>query len=264
MTFKVTFTGLRERLQQLDHLEREQLPFAAALALTSTAQEVKAGLVEEMQSVFDRPTRATLNSLFIQPATKARMEARVWIKDGLSQNSAGNMVGTQHEWDKGSAATVWLTPQVRGGLRNQKGTERMLNRRGVLPAGKYVMPGKGIKLDSHGNIPRGTLTKILSGAGLFTEEGYDANATRSGRSSAKGNSKRYFLMRKGRQAIGVAERTGWGKGSRNKIKMVLAFTDAPSYSRRFRFFEVAEAIAEDQLPIQFEKAMARALATRAR
>ncbi len=32
-----------ERLQQLDHLEREQLPFAAALALTSTAQEVKAG-----------------------------------------------------------------------------------------------------------------------------------------------------------------------------------------------------------------------------
>lgn len=264
MTFKVTFTGLRERLQQLDRLEREQLPFAAALALTSTAQDVKAGLVEEMASVFDRPTRATLNSLFIQPATKARMEARVWIKDGLSQNSAGNLVGTQGAWGKGRAASDWLTPQVYGGGRNHKGTEKMLSRRGALAAGKYVMPGKGIKLDSHGNIPRGTLTKILSGAGLFTEEGYTANATRSGRSSAKGNSKRYFLLRKGRQAIGIAERTGWGKGSRNKIKMVLAFTDAPSYSKRFRFFEVAEAIAEDQLPIQFEKAMARALATRAR
>ena len=79
---QVTFKGLRERLQTIDRLEREQLPFAAALALTKTAEKVKAELYAEMQTAFDRPTRATLDSLFLQAATKEKMEARVFIKDG--------------------------------------------------------------------------------------------------------------------------------------------------------------------------------------
>ena len=31
--------------------------------------------------MFDRPTRYTQNSLFLQPATKQKREARVWVKD---------------------------------------------------------------------------------------------------------------------------------------------------------------------------------------
>ncbi len=245
---KVTFSGMRERLQTLDRLEREQLPFAAALSLTATAKEVKATLVEEMSSVFDRPTRWTLNSVFIEPATKARMEARVWLKD-------------QDPGSGGSAAAEYLSPQIYGGPRDYKGTEKMLYRRGALSSGQYVLPGDKLQLDAHGNIGRGRLTKILSGAGLFSEEGYDANATNSARSMRKGN-RRYFLIKKGRTAIGIAERLSRGKGSRNNIRMVLVFARRPAYSKLFDFFGTAERVAQDALPIEFEKALARALATR--
>ncbi|WP_325065248.1 hypothetical protein [Pseudomonas xionganensis] len=263
MTVKVTFTGLRERLQTLDRLEREQLPFAAALALTRTAQEIQKGLRSEIETVFDRPTRATLNSLYLQPATKEKMEARVWIKDGRSTNAAGNLVGKEGQWGKGRAASTWLNPQVYGGGRGDKGFEKMLRRKGALGPGQYVVPGEKLGLDQYGNIGRGNLNKILSGAQLFTQEGYNANATDSVRSRRKGN-RRYFLIRKGSRPIGVAERLGRGQGSRNNIRIVLAFVRRPTYSQRLDFFGVAEKIAKDQLPVQFELALARALGTRRR
>lgn len=259
---QVTFKGLRERLQTLDRLEREQLPFAAALALTRTAQEVQSALYAEMQTAFDRPTRATLNSLYVQPATKAKLEARVWIKDGRSRSASGNtIVGESGAWGKGRAASKWLQPQVYGGQRSKKGFERRLERSGVLAPGQYVVPGDSAKLDSYGNIGKGKLNKILSGAGVLSGAGYDANATDSERSQAKGN-RRFFLVRKGSRPMGIAERLGYGKGSQNNIRMALAFVKRPAYGIGFDFFKVAERTADDALPIEFEKAMAQALATR--
>lgn len=238
---EVKFTGLRERLQMLDRLEREQLPFAAALALTGTAQDVKQELVSEMGSVFDRPTRWTMNSLFVDRATKASMKARVWMKD----ESPGS---------GGKAATEWLAPQIFGGQRGEKRSEKMLSDSGRLPAGKYIMPGKGMKLDAYGNISRGTMNKILSGLGAQHDE--HANSTDSRRSI--GNLKRYFILKKGKQALGIAERTGKRKEG---MRMVIAFGRRPQYAKRFDFFGTAQRVAEDRLPIRFELALARALAT---
>jgi hypothetical protein len=242
--FEVTFTGLRERLQSLDRLEREQLPFAAALALTTTAQDVKEALVEEMRTVFDRPTRFTLNSLFVEPATKDKIKARVWMKDTLPGGG-------------GRPASDWLAPQIYGGGRDQKASEKRLSAKGVLPDGKYIVPGKGLKLDAYGNISRGTLNKILSGLGAQFDR--YSNSTTSRRSA--GNLKRYFVMKKGNRPIGIAERTGKGKSG---MRMVIAFASRPQYGKRFDFFEVAKRVAEDRLPIRFELALARALGTSSR
>lgn len=257
---KVSFSGLRERLQTLDRLEREQLPFAAALALTRTAQVVAGDLRTQMQVVFDRPTPATLDSLFIQPATKQKMEARVWIKDGRSSGAGGQLVGRQGAWGKGRAAIKWLTPEVFGGPRDDKGIEALLRRRGVLGYGQYVMPGDKLPLDQYGNVSRGQLNKILSGAKLFTEEGYSANATGSKRSRAKGNGSRYFVMYdRNRKPFAIAERTSTGRAG---LRVVLAFTGRPTYRKALDWFAIAERSAEAALPIEFEKAMAQALATR--
>ena len=238
----IKFTGLRERLPVLERLEREQLPFAAALALTGTAQDVEQELVGEMASVFDRPTRWTLNSLFVEPATKESMQARVWMKD----ESPGS---------GGKPATEWLAPQIFGGAREQKRSEKMLSDAGSLPAGQYILPGKGMKLDAYGNISRGTMNKILSGLGAQQDK--YANSTDSKRSV--GNLNRYFILRKGSKPLGIAERTSRGaKG----MRMVIAFGRRPGYSRRFDFIGVAERTTEDRLPIRFELALARALGTR--
>jgi hypothetical protein len=242
--FEVTFTGLRERLQSLDRLEREQLPEAAALALTTTAYDVRDALVNEMRTVFDRPTRYTLNSLFVERASIERMKARVWLKD-REQDSGGR------------PASEWLAPQIYGGGRNQKAVEKRLSDKGALPDGKYIVPGKGLKLDAYGNISRGTMNKILSGLGAQFDR--YANSTTSRRSV--GNFKRYFVMKKGNRPIGIAERTGKGKSG---MRMVIAFASRPQYSKRFDFFEVAKRVAEDRLPIRFELALARSLGTRNR
>lgn len=227
--FEVTFTGLRERLQSLDRLEREQLPFAAALALTTTAQDVKEALVDEMRTVFDRPTRFTLNSLFVETATKDRLSARVWMKDAGAGGGGG-----------GRSAAEWLAPQIYGGGRDQKASEKRLGAKGALPGGKYIVPGKGLKLDAHGNISRSKMRKILSGVD---------------------ERRRYFIMKKGNRPIGIAERTGKGQDG---LRMVIAFARRPQYGKQFDFFRVAKRTAEDRLPVRFELALARALATRRR
>lgn len=263
---KVSFTGLRERLATLNRLEREQLPFAAALALTRTAQVVAEDLRHEMQVVFDRPTPATLDSLFIQPATKARMEAAVWIKDGRSTTAGGGLVGQAGKWGKGRAAIKWLTPEVFGGPRSEKGVEGLLHRKGVLQKGQYIMPGDAMKgsLDKYGNISSGLMTKMLSGAGLYTQVGHNANATDSKRSRAKGNARRFFVMYSSKgKPIGIVERYAWGKGTRSSIRMAVAFVSKrPAYDMTLDWFAVAERSAEENLAIEFEKAMAQALATR--
>jgi len=256
-------TGLEQAMARLTDLERNQLPFATALALTRTAQVVAEDIRAEMGVVFDRPTPATLNSLYIQSATKQKFEARVWIKDGRSVNGKGNVVGREGSWGKGRAASTWLTPEIYGGPRNDKGIEKMLRRKGVLKQGQYIVPGSRMELDAYGNIPKGTLNKIISGASLFTEEGYSANATGSKRSRAKGNAKRYFVMHNAkREPFAVAERTGNG---RSGLRVVLAFAGrTPRYRKTLNFFEVAERTAQRELPRQFELAMAQAMATRRR
>lgn len=266
--FKVTLSGINEQLASLSRLEQDQLPFATALALTRTAQEVQKGMRQEMGKVFDRPTRATLDGVFIEPATRERMESRVWINDGgtsaFRRAEARRTNTAVSKWEQERHALKWLGPQVYGGGRDGKGFENMLRRAGALGSDQYVLPGDKYPLDRHGNMGNGQIRKILSGASLITEEGYDANRTDSARSSAKGN-KRFFLIRKGRRAIGIAERLKYGVGARpSDIRMVMVFARRPTYGPKLDFFGVAERIAADQLPIQFELALARALATRRR
>lgn len=245
--FKIESSGLQAQEADLEDFERDQIPFAAALTLTRTAQKVEQRLVSEMRTIFDRPTPWTLKSLRVFPATKERLVARVWMRDSA---------------DKAAPATKWLSPEIYGGARKDKRTEVMLKYKGLLPEGSFVVPGAGAQLDRYGNISRGQLTKALSGVHGFTQQGYDANATSSKRSRAKGNARRYFVMYDGdRQPIGIAERTG--KGS-EKLAMILAFVSKPSYSKRFQFDAIASREADEQLPIQWRLAIAQARRTRRR
>ncbi|MGA3683768.1 hypothetical protein [Pseudomonas graminis] len=236
----VQASGLADNLAELTDIERNQIPFATVLALTETAKLIKARLEGEMNTVFDRPTPYTLDSLRLIPATKQKLEARVWIKD---------------EADGAAPATKWLTPEVYGGDRNHKRSEGLLRARGILPDGKFIVPGKGMKLDSYGNIGRGQLQKILSGLGAQGDR--LQNSTDSKRSV--GNRTRFFVLKRGRQAIGIAERTGT---KRSDIQILIAFISKPGYAKTLDFFGIGEREAQAQLPVQFQTAFDRAMATR--
>lgn len=221
--------------RKLSDIEKRQLPFATAVALNRTAQNVKDAEITAMKAAFDRPTRFTLNSLFIKPAKKNRLQAVVWVKDYAS---------------KAAPPTRWLLPEVMGGNRSAKRSETLLSARSILPSGKALMPGKGVRLDAHGNISRGMMQKILSGLGAQGDK--LANSTDSRRS--EGNRKRFFVLGKGSGAIGIAERKG-----KRSIAMVLAFGKSPSYGSRLDFYGVASRTITRRLPQHLRAAMGEAV-----
>ena len=239
MQVKVEIKSLDEVKSWLKSIPEKQLPFALSKAVNDTAKEVKAELVNEMKRVFDRPTNYTLNSVFIKPATKRDLTAIVGFK----------------EWGgKGTPASKYLAPQMFGGNRGLKRSERSLQRAGLLPSGMYWTPGKGARLNSHGNISGGQITQILS----VLQASVDTAQNMTARSRVKNRKPREYFVGKpggGRLPLGVYERRG------RKIKPVLVFVKSPNYKPRFLFFETAEKTVNKVWLQKMGEAIQYALAT---
>lgn len=233
---RIVAEGVEQAKAELARYEK-QIPFATALGLTRTAEIAKRAIEDEMRNVFDRPTRWTLNSLRLFPAKKDNLQARVWMKN---------------EADKSVPATRWLNPQIEGGARQDKRVEKLLRDRGILPAGKYVVPGRDAKLNSFGNLGRGQIQKLLSGLGAQFDK-YQ-NSTDSARSAA--NKRAFFVLGRGDNAVGIAQRTG-----KRSVKLILAFVSRPRYSQRLDFYGVGERVVTENLNREFAKALQQALAT---
>ena len=237
MEFKIRIDGIEGVKTMLNNLSQKQIPYATALALTRTAQDVKQAEYAEMQKVFDRPTPYTLQSLYLKPATKQNLESMVYFKD-----FAG----------KGTPAKKFLPPEIHGGERRLKRFESALKRIGILPDGRYVTPGSACPLDAYGNIPGSFIVQILSYFRAFGEQGYRANITPKKKQKLKAGTKRnrgyeYFVSYgkgtwSGRQHLppGIYKRTGFAWGS--SVKPIFMFVRKPAYKPRFRFYELAKEI----------------------
>lgn len=249
MEVRIELKGLDEFRKKLTTFEQQQLPFAIARGLTNTGKEVKAGMVREMEKVFDRPTPYTLDSLMLRPASKTNLVAFVWLKD-----YAG----------KGTPAVKYLWSEVAGGNRRFKRFELALQRIGVLPRDRYISPGLGAELDQYGNVNKGQIVQILSWFQAFAEQGYRANMTDAGRARLKKGTKKtgrgfeYFTPRPGsRLAPGIYKRFGFARGS--AIKPIFMFVKTPSYARRFPFFEVGQKICDARMTINIQESLAAAI-----
>jgi hypothetical protein len=238
--------------------QQRQMPFAVALALTRTAQDVRKAEQVEMRSVFDRPTPFTLNALFVKPATKATLTAEVWVKDSERPNH-------------------YLLPQIGGGDRPLKRFEQLLVQRGLMRAGERAVPGGGATRDSYGNVSRGQIVKILSQLQAFNLAGSTANASGAKRSKGKRAREAYFVSTgAGTHPFG---RRSWRNGRMQQtlprgvwvrrphgvlgstVAPVLLFVSKATYRKRFRFDEVALSTIARVLPGHVDAAVARALAT---
>lgn len=237
--------------QQLDPIQQKQLPFALAMALTRTGKAVQQENIKEMQRVFDRPTRYTLNSLRLWPASKRELKATVEFR--------GDYGAKGH----------YLWPQIEGGPRVAKRFEIMLQNVLLLPRDMRAVPGEGAKLDAHGNMSAGQIVQILSqlrlqmtagfeskiGGKTFDKKKVDRAVRRQGyRIFAVGGAER-----KGKLLPGVYARYDFAFGS--AVKPLLVFVRQPQYRKRLDFFGVSEKAARRIFPGEFDKAMAQALAT---
>jgi hypothetical protein len=238
---KIAADGIKAAQAELAKLDK-QVTFATAVALTRTAQLVKKGELEVMRKRLDRPTPTTLNSLYVTPATKQKLSAKVWFKDA---------------WGSGVPADTYMQPAVYGGTRRHKRLEKALIARGILQPGQFAIPAKEF-LNQYGNITGGLAKKVLSGLGAAeTVSGYQANATGSRRSRKKGNAERFFVLDGLDRSRGIWERKGtaWG----DAIRPVFLFGDAPRYKVRIPFQKIAENIVKANLDKQFEVALQQAM-----
>lgn len=221
----------------------KQIPFAIALALTRTGQHVKKAELAAIKRTIDRPTRFTLNSLQLTPASKNReqtnyLQAEVWFK------APARYTLRRH----------YMEPHVEGGGRELKQFEKLLG-------GGYYMPSKTMNLDRYGNIRGSEMTRILSGVKAFPNVGYMMNQTRI---SKRRNKRRvsYFLVRHktGGLVPGVwARKPGSHMGSR--VNPVLIRTKAPTYQKRLPYYEVFSDTVSRHFSTEIGLAIDRAMRT---
>jgi hypothetical protein len=244
MKARISASGLDDSLAALAKLGAGLAPRALADALNHQANQAAQALRGALPDAFDRPTPWTLNStriLYARPS--AEPEAAVWVKD----ESGGK---------NPFSAEDYLMPQVEGGERITRRSEKYLREAGILPAGKFVVPGAGARLDAYGNMQRGHMMQILSGLSALTRDGSDHSASDSRRSQRKGHARAFFVLKRGKTPIGIAERRGKG------VAVVLAFVRQPHYRERFKFYDIVRRVAENDsgLEANIDKAIADALA----
>lgn len=229
--------------QQLKTNRTDQLPFAMALALTRTAQRTKAYLIGRMQQVFDRPTPYTLNSLYVVPATKTNLRASVGIKDFAA---------------KGTPAERYLRPEIEGGPRNLKRSERALQAKGLLPPGMFAVPAIGAELDAYGNMSAGQIVGILASLEALPGTAYtNIKTKRAKRVIGTYVSRDYFVaMPGGHLKPGIYERL-----SPRHIVPVMIFVRPPEYSIRFDMYADGQTFANSAFNEELASAWSQAIAT---
>lgn len=225
-------SNVKDVSRWLSDAEKKQIPFATVYAMTLTAREAKDEEISVMRRVFDRPTPYTLNALQVHPAKKTNMIAKVEFKEGFG----------------GTPAKRFLNPEVDGGVRSQRSSERQIAP--LLKGYSYLVPARGMALNSYGNVTGATMRKILSQLKLSVNS--DANASNALRSRKKRKAQAYFIPKRGDM---VMERKG------QTVQPVLIGVRSPQYPKRFPFYQTAERVVDARFALNFEKAFESAMAT---
>jgi hypothetical protein len=220
--------------KDLSDVEKKQIPFAMSLALNEAATIGQQAGVKEMKRVFDRPTPFILNSLRVKRSSKNRLIAEVGFKDVF-----GNF---------GEAVENILTPNIEGGSRKPKGSEMTLRRAGILRSDEFIVPSRALKLDRFGNIPKGTMNKIIANIGASGEQGFSANTP-----AAKRTLKYIVGEVGGTRGIWSVQAKKW--------KPVLLFVKQPRYKARFDFYGVTQREIDKGFPGAMRRSLKRALDT---
>ena len=224
----------------LNDLQRRKLPLITAMALTATAKLVEDAERREMRRVFDRPVEWTLNALYTRPATRGDLRAWVGFKDFAS---------------KGTPAGRYLRYHIDGGPREHTGFERALQRAGVLPTDRYAVPTARLRLDGHGNVPKGLHTKVLSDLGASSDPSQNRNPAKKSRGRLR--HLKFFAISTPTKDRGSVMAPGIylqvGASTRHQILM-WAFVRQPRYAKRFDWPGIARRTIETGFPKAFRQA----------
>ena len=173
----------------------KEMRTSVAKAMTHGARQAEKAVKAQSPRKIDRPTRWTMNSVFVAPAKPSQLRVAVGFKDYAV---------------KGTPAAKYLEPIVSGGDRQAKGAENLLRRTQVIPPSSFIVPTgvTPLKLDQYGNIGGSRMVQVLSRLKSLREAGSTGNVTGSKRSQGKRSQRDYFTGRPGNLPFGIYARIG--------------------------------------------------------
>ena len=205
--------GVKEVIKEIER-HKKQLRFAGAVALTKTAVHAKKDIQTGIKESFKSPKPFTVGGVFIKPAKKDDLSAVVGLKDITAK---------------------YLSHQVAKQDRAVKGVEKFLHSKGILPKSMFIVPGQAVRLTRAGNISRGMLKKIITGALRPGGEYFFATIN---------------------STSGIWKRRG------GSVKPMLIFVRKPNYIPQLKFYDIAEKTFHKRFGVEFDKALEMALRTR--
>lgn len=261
-TIKVDISDIERYARELDQIRKKQIPYAIRLTVNKLAESAKRHMENKEIPSLDRPTRYALNMMRVEYAKrKSDPTSTVKVKDSAMITKRG-MVGPDQV----------LGHLFTGGQRRGKGFEGLMQQAGILPKGMYAVPGEGVTLDGHGNIPRGLIVQLLAYFRAFQESGFRANMTGKSRAAFEkryrsrnlksAQSFNFFLVGVGdrsRLHPGIWARVGFGAGK--SIKPILMFVNRATYKQYFDLPAIVDMIVERDSEFYFEESLAHAIAT---
>ena len=213
-------------IDELNVLEKVQLPYAANRALRDFGYYAKRFLGAEMQKTFDRPVPFTTRSPYYR---MGNLEVQIGINDSAV---------------KGTPPAAYLLPQIResGTARKEVKVQRFsgaLQRRGIT-YGVAVPNDRSraaqlLGLNSYGNLRPSAYTRVLGALNALEAAG-----------PTRGRDKFFVIPTEkpgGQLAPGVYHR------KEASISQLMALADTPpAVSPHFDFYGLVREEAEDQLP----------------
>jgi hypothetical protein len=222
--FSISVRGdFQAAARSLTGLEKKQVPFATATALTSLAKIAQAAEKKALPHVFDRPTPFTVNSIGVKGARKSTLEATVFVKD---------------------IAAAYLAPFEFGGPHK------------LIGSGKtWLNPKDRALLNQYGNLSKSALDRLKARPDVFV----GTITTRSGEHI--GGVWQRPAPTKVVQTPGGRATKVRGANKTGHLKLLIRFGDAQPVRQHLDFGTRAEAVVKANVAAEFAKALAKALAT---
>lgn len=201
---------------------KEQLPFANALALTRTGQDVGDALSKALPQHLEDPTPFTMKAFGVQRATKQSQRAVVFTKQAQEQ---------------------YLKWQIFGGSRP--------------PARKAQKLPSNIKLNQYGNIPRGEVQRLVA----LAREGKKVSKARGRKLGISNKVDLFYGDPNNGMPPGLYKRVGSGDDG-VLVPLVVFPAQNVQYEKRFPMFEIGQRVVGQVYAghwrTAFEQAMASA------
>ena len=191
-------SNTKQLTAHLNRIQRKQIPFATAKALTQTAFDVRRTLQNALPRRLDRPTKGIINSVQVDKATKYNVTARVGFA-GL-----------------GFGKTAWKESPAKIMRRHIKGGTRYPNKTAI------AVPVKQ-RTNKYGNLPRNKISTLL------------ANTTKyfSGTPKGMSNAGIYERQKKKLKMLVAWEPKATYQGGRFPFKGIVKLSVAKNYRKRF-------------------------------